>query len=293
MSVRSVLVKAFSISPVIFIGAVCAQSRFYHDSFQPVFDTAAQESAIAAYVAPVKLTRTKFAESKSPEVTRSVAQAWLSGAADGTLKPLLPSAVDDTLRSPIKGQIYMACDSIVERLLHLGDVERSKGQFVLATQDHVLALRTCEILKYSDSGAVSMFGARQRGLLKEISLDSQSMPAKARGDLRSELVSLKNSQGSMEFVYNNTKSLYERDEQRHDSNDLASLDPDMATEIGFIEDPMTEKAAIRRVTTQKRKTQPSELLRDFDLAYKSQRRFSEQLDEQIKKLPNSKPGISA
>lgn len=292
MSVRSVLLKAFSVSPVILIGAVCAQSRFYQDSFQPVYDTMTQEANISAYVEPVKLARVQFARSTSPDTTRSVARAWLAGQANGTLRPLLPSSADDNLRSPIKAQIYTACDSIVQRLLILGDEERSNGQFVPATRDHVLALKTCEILKYSDSVAVSVLAARQRGLLIQIELDSAALPLKSRSQLRAELVSLKNQQIPMQYVYKTTKVLYERDTERADANDAAALNPDMATEVSFIDDPMTEKAAIHKVMTLKGRAQSSQLLRDFNMAYKSQQRLSQQLDQAIKKLPNAAPGIS-
>jgi hypothetical protein len=293
MSVRSVLLKAFSMSPLILIGAVCAQSRFYQDSYQPVYDTVTQEANISAYIKPVKLTRVQFAQSQSAETTRAVAQVWLAGQENGTLKPLLPSSADDNLRSPIKAQIYAACDSVVQRLLNLGDNERSKGKVVQAMQDHLLALKTCEILKYSDSIGVAVLAARQRGLLKQIGLDSASLPLKSRGELRAELVALKSRQVPMQYVYKTTKALYERDTQRLDENDVAALNPDMATEVGFIEDPMTEKTAIHKVMAEKGKGQSSQLLRDFDMAYKSQQRFSSQLDEQIKKLPNTASGISA
>jgi hypothetical protein len=292
MSVRSVLVKGLSISPIIFVGAVCAQSRFYQDPFQQVFNTPSQESAISAYIEPVKLARESFASSKSAATTRSVAMVWLEGNANRTLKPLLPCSPDDTLRSPIKGQILGACDSIVERLTVLANDECEGKKFTQAAQDYVLALRTCEILKYSDSVSLSVQASRERGLLKLMNIASVAMPVSDLGKLRGELVTLKNQQVPMDDIYRTIKGLYVREVERSDSNEVASFSPESVMEVGFVADPMTERTAVQKVMKRKGRAQASALLVDFNMAYKSELRFIEQLDNQIKKLPNRTPGVS-
>jgi len=278
MSLRSLANKALALSPLFLIGSVCLMCRSYADPFEQVGQTAEQQAAISAYIAPVKATYAVNIRSASPDAVRRVANIWVEGWANGTLKPMLPCAMDDTITGPIKNQIYMANMAVVEGLDRTSQKEALGGQYALAAEDVVLALKCGEVAKYSDPVAVFVMSESQRYELKRLERITEHLSATDRSLLKRELSTLKGSQLPLDSLYLAEKFSSRHDAERATSNETASYDPIEANEVGFVEDPTTFQAALTQIQSGAKRVINTPYLQMTKLAFVSQSRLITVLD---------------
>ncbi len=289
MSFGNLTNKVLALGPLVLVGVICGFSRFHVDPFDPVYQSAEQQDAINAYIGPVKATLEKRLSTSDPARIRRVAQIWIDGAASGKLKPMLPCASDDTIRGPIKSQIYLANQRVADDLMRLTVIDMSKGDYHTAAQDAVQSLRCCEVLKYSDPIATFVLDDKQEFSLKFLGGLVPRLSDSDKGWLRTQLMTLKNAQQPLDEMYRVVKYNAQREEQRSQTNETASYDPQHADEIGFEIDPTSFDAAMAQLRRGAKRVSSTPYLQETGLAYKSQTRMVDLLNQVIASSKISQP----
>ena len=169
MSLRTVMYRLFTISPLVLAGTIAAESRFHLDMFQTVACTSKQENEISAYIEPVRQAEKLLWLRSSPDKVRRVAAAWIEGAKTGHLKPLEPVSADDSIETSIKGEIASASRSVQAKLMALSKSEAQRQEYAQAIEDAMTALRVGEVIKYSDAVSLANTATTQRGIIRNLS----------------------------------------------------------------------------------------------------------------------------
>lgn len=289
MSFGNLANKVLALGPLFLVCLICLLSRLYVDPYDPVYQTSEQEAAIDAYIEPVRLTDEATITIAHPEVVRQIAQVWIGGAKSGKLKPLLPCATDDTLRGPIKSQIYLANQKVAEELIRLSRIELSKGQYTQAAHDSVLSLKCSEVLKYSDPIAMFVLSDKEDFSLNFLASLGPRLSASDKAWVRSQLVALKNSQQPLDEMYRIVKYNAERDEQREQANETATYDPQLAEAVGFEVDTTPYSAAVDQLRRGAKRILITPYLQQTGLAYKSQSRMMGLLKRAIESVKAGEP----
>jgi hypothetical protein len=220
---------------------------------------------------------------------RSIAKVWVDGAAEGKLKPLPPCASDDTLRGPIKNQIYTANQSVADNLRVLASDERAEGRYESAAEDLILDLKVSDVLKNSDPISVFILSDKEDFALKALDRMLDQLPGPERQHLLTELERFRSAQVPLSGLYRTVKYVSEEDSERARVNETASYDPMEAAEIGMTEDGTSYRAALLQIKSGAKRVQSTPYLEQTGLAYKSQQRLLDLLDKVVVKLREIPP----
>jgi hypothetical protein len=282
MSFRSLVYKLMAMGPLILLGSLAAQSRWYADPFEYVSCTSQQQKDISAYIDVVRASEPLENGPAKPEDIRRVASLWVQGKAEGTLRPLTPCWVDDTMRSPVKIQIKMANDAVTQKLINLARKEAESGQAWQAAQDHLLALNVDNAIKFSDPLTVMMTGTRERSILGMIRSEASVLSSTEKKRLANQIVQFTKLQVPLDDLARITATNVGREEQRLGINELASIDPEQATGVGLerkdVRPEMASWTAIQH-DAYKKKIEPT--TNYLGLAYESQGRLKDTADSVI------------
>ena len=251
MSLRSLVYKMMATSPLVFLGAMAAQSRFDNDPFQGLSCTPQEQEAISAYIEPVKAANGLYQTSSSPKQVREVAQMWIKGSDGGQLKALLPSSSEDSMRSPVKSQIQRANDMIALRLLAISEKELVAKKYSDAALDAATALRVGQVIKYSDPLTVGTIGTAERSLLVKIQKITSKLNDVERSQLRNQIVAFKLHQQSLTALARVSELNHNREIQRTTVNERAIEDPEHATEAGMDFKPVPITAVLNEINVNK------------------------------------------
>jgi hypothetical protein len=292
MNLRTLAFKLMVISPILLLGSIAAESRFYIDPFQTVSCTSQQQEAITAYVQPVRESAPLALDSyktPSPAKVRSIAHIWVAGAESGALKPLTPAYYEDSIRSAIKNQVKSANDAVAERLVSLSQNEAEAGQTWNAVQDGVLALKVGGVLKFSDPYAVALVGTRERAIFEMIESLAPRLAKAEATKLRGQLVQIRAEQRPLEEIVRMVRANYDRERQRADINDVASRDPQLAPEVSLVRDNLPISDVLTEAKTSRlvgHNVSAHPYLPQIKLAYASQRKCLANLQHLLDSLPD-------
>jgi len=164
-------------APAFFVLGLGVHARMFSSHYDIVRDDPHSEAEILAYVP--YLRQSKAFVARDPHATvaeaRRVAEAWVSGAGKGDLKPLSPVAFEDTSSDGAKSQIFDTKSQIATRLINgIGESARS-GNTRRAVQDAVLVVKLADILKYSDFISLFNCAGEQRRALHQIEAMSSKL----------------------------------------------------------------------------------------------------------------------
>jgi len=250
MSIRGSIYRLLTITPLVLACAIAAESRFHEDMFQSVSCTVKQEREISAYIEPVRQSDQLRSPSATPEMIRDAARVWIHGAADGTLKPLQPVSVDDSMEVGIKGDISTANKLVQTRLLGLMQREAKEGEYDGVIGDALLALRVSEVIKNSDSVSLANEANNQRIVLRKLKGFVPEFNRAQGQRLHAELAAFLKHQQPMDDIIKDAKGNLERDYQRDTQNELAVGDAESAAEVALLDSqpvPVLAKSIERKV----------------------------------------------
>lgn len=224
MPLRDTLYRLTLSSPFALLAVLGFTSRLANDSFEPIGCTAQEEQDISAYIAPTKAVA-QLTGYETRQQLLAVADIWFQGYADGRLRPLPSSSWDDTIRSPIKSQIKTANDGLVGRIVGFSRREAKQGEYDLAAEDAVIALRLAGPLKYSDCYAVALFGARERSILLDLQALAPKLSAAEKVRVKQAVSNLLKAQQPLDSLANTAADNFQQAEQTDSLRSTPNLDP--------------------------------------------------------------------
>jgi hypothetical protein len=281
MSLRSFAERAFAFSPLLLVAGFCIRCRLYSDSFEQVTQTSSQQAAVSAYIDPVRATIKADVGRASAATTRQVAQVWIDGWKSGKLRPMLPCASDDTMRGPIKSQIYAADVRVADRLIYFAKDEAQHGQKQQAADDVLTALRCVEIPKYSDPISVFLLADKQRFALRILDQIAPGLPVAEREKVKKELVDFKSDQASLAYLYHAMKFNSRYEAARASANATASYDQLGANAVGLQSDSTTFKGAVMQIQNGAKRILQTPYMQETKVAIRSQQRLATAIDKLI------------
>lgn len=139
--------------PFLMLAIMAIKSRTNYDPWETPGNPAEVESRIDAYVKPMKVLNQAL-EGRDDAKIRLVARDWLDRHLKGELRPLPPCSYVDSTREGVKGQITLAKNRLVYRLIEQSEAAQSKGDSKASVSDALLAYKVADVLKYSDFSTV-------------------------------------------------------------------------------------------------------------------------------------------
>lgn len=139
--------------PFLMLAIMAIKSRTNYDPWETPGNSAEVEARIDAYVKPMKVLNQAL-EGRDDAKIRLVARDWLDRHLKGELRPLPPCSYVDSTREGVKGQITLAKNRLVYRLIEQSEAAQSKGDSKASVSDALLAYKVADVLKYSDFSTV-------------------------------------------------------------------------------------------------------------------------------------------
>jgi len=292
MTAQGYVYKIMATAPFFLLGSLAAQSRLHIDAFDPAGCTNQQQADIAAYISPVRMTSILRVgvDNISHDQVLKVANYWITGAQSRKLKPLEPAFYDDTVRSNVKSQIKTASDLIINTLNRDAEINLAKNPW-RSVQDHVVALKVAEILKYSDPYAVAFSGVRERNILRSLTEVAGRLHLDQKRELSKQIEDFSAQQQPIEPLVRQTRKFYQFEQQRMSNNELAPYNTEEAVAVSLAEEPSVT-AVMRQARNGVRGHVPAmdhPYLGQLRMAYASQEHLKEMTKELLQDLRKGEP----
>lgn len=172
--------------PFLMLAIMAIKSRTNYDPWETPRNTADVESRIDAYVKPMQ-TLDQALESGNSDQIRTAAKLWIDGQEAGALRPLPPCSYVDSTRDGVKGQVTLAKNRLVYRLIELSEHHLEADQPTKALDDALLAFRVADVLKFSDFSTVYDTCRAQLRIMKTVETALKQAKDCQRSEIRALL----------------------------------------------------------------------------------------------------------
>jgi hypothetical protein len=170
MSARKLIYRFMVLAPALFLAGIGVNARSISTEFDTVRNDSRSDAQIFAYVPYMRECQAPLRHDSESDLRLAMrtAKDWIAGAQEGKLKPLLPSAYEDTSSEGVKSQVFDAKSTLEGRIISGIQDKVEAGKFEEATRCTVTALELGEILKYSDFISLYNCASEQRRALLAI-----------------------------------------------------------------------------------------------------------------------------
>jgi hypothetical protein len=289
MRVRKLIYELMVVSPLLLLASIAIQARTFVDDFEFEAYDAETQRHLTALVEPLNLAYS-VRQAQGPEErieARRVAQRWIELAEEGSIRPLPPQYVADTMISGVRHQIVRSQARLVEVLAAHSAQAQSEGKPLEAAEDLSLAFRITGLMKYSDLASAGFWATSQRRLVGRAMELAQEEPA-VRDALAGALLAVRDEQEPLDGLVVIRRKQYGEISRSvgHESFREADINNLLAVNhlLSMPSDDDVIEEAIKRARESSRRVMVPQLLSEIQLAWSAERTLRRDLDRALATL---------